>query len=110
MRIINPWTIYWISRLDIIQGVALIILILSVASLAAAILLETDWNKFPVKYKRWLVIAIVASALVAMFIPDEKTAIEMVLADKITYEAVEDAYGKIEESAERIIEVMKEED
>lgn len=111
MRIINPWTIYWITRLESI-GVALIVVALGLAVTAFCTAMFSDINGHDIpkdKIKKYLVGAIILLIL-AVFVPSEQTAIEMAIADKVTYETADNTLEKIEEVADHIIDRIKEEE
>lgn len=111
MRIISPWTIYWITRLEAI-GVALIVVALGLAATAFCDAMFSDINGRDIpkdKIKKLLVGAIILLIL-AVFVPSERTAIEMLIADNITYETVDETLERIEEVADHVIDKIKEEE
>lgn len=110
MRIINPWAIYWITRLEPI-GVTLAVVAAGLAVAALLTAMHSDINGHDIpkgKIKKLLVGAVILSIL-AVFLPSEQTAIEMLIADNVTYETVDEALERIEETADHIIDKIKEE-
>lgn len=110
MRIISPWTIYWLGRLDAI-GVTIVVAVggLVVAALLTAMFNDINGHDIPKgKIKKYLVGAVILSIL-AVFVPSKQTAIEMIIADNVTYETVDEALERIEEVADHIIGEIKEE-
>ena len=111
MRIINPWTIYWITRLEAI-GVTLVVVALCLVGAAFCVAMFNDINGNDIpkgKIKKLLVGALILAVL-AIFVPSEQTAIEMLIADNVTYETVDEALERIEEVADHVIDKIKEEE
>lgn len=111
MRIISPWTIYWISRLDDIRA-AIIIAAAALVIAALTVVMISDINCKDVpkgKIKKLLIAAAIVSML-ELIVPNTRTAIEMVIADNVTYETVDDTLEKIEEVADHAIDKIKEEE
>lgn len=117
MRIVSPWAVYWITRLDnfiVIFAVGAFLLGFASAVLAAAILLDRDnlgddGIKRTKKYLKTLLIAFGICLFGLAFTPSTKEAIEMVIADNVTYESVDNTLEKIGELADHIIGEIKEE-
>lgn len=110
MRIISPWTIYWISRLDDIR-VAIVIAAGALVTAAFVVAMVNDVNGHDIpmgKIKKLLIGAAIMSML-ELVVPSTRTAIEMVIADKVTYEAADEALERIGELADHIIGEIKEE-
>ena len=104
MRIVNPWTIYWITGLEAI-GVTLV-----VVAFCVAMFNDINGRDIPKgKIKKLLAGALILAVL-AIFVPSEQTAIEMIIADNVTYESVDEALVRIEETADHIIDKIKEEE
>jgi NADH:ubiquinone oxidoreductase subunit 6 (subunit J) len=111
MRIISPWTIYWISRLDDIR-VAIVVAAgaLVIAAFTVAMINDINCTHAPKgKIKKLLIAAAIVSML-ELVVPSTRTAIEMVIADKVTYEAADEALERIGEVADHIIGEIKEEE
>lgn len=111
MRIISPWTIYWINRLDAI-GITIVVVALGLAIAAFLVAMFNDINGHDIpkgKINKLLAGAVILSIL-AIFVPSSKTALEMVIADNVTYETVDEALERIEEVADHIIDKIKEEE
>lgn len=117
MRIVSPWAVYWITRLDnfiVIFAVGAFLLGFASAILAAAIFfdwdcLDDDGLKRAKKCLKSLAIALGVCLLGLAFTPSTKEAIEMVIADNVTYESVDNTLEKIEEVTDHIIDKIKEE-
>lgn len=112
MHIIEPWTIYWISRLDAILGIAVAgaLFIIGVVVIdMISYLSESKHYLLPSKASRAAaIVGMIFFIAIGVALPDKATAIQMVLADKLTYDAVEDTYEKLTETADRIVKMMKE--
>lgn len=109
MRIINPWTIYWITRLEAIGVTLVVALGLVGAAFCVAMFNDINGNGIPKgKIKKYLIGALIL-VILSIFIPSEQTAIEMLIADNVTYESVDEALERIEEVADHIIGEIKEE-
>ena len=110
MRIISPWTIYWITRLEAI-GVTLAVVAFFLVGAAFCVVLCNDFDahKIPKGKIKKLLVGAVILAVLAIFTPSEQTAIEMLIADNVTYETVDEALERIEEVADHIIGEIKEE-
>ena len=118
MRIISPWAVYWITRLDNF-AVAFVVgtFILGFCSIAIAMFLffehdslDDDDIKRVKKYLKTMLIAFGICLAGSVFTPTTKEAIEMVIADKVTYEAADEALERIGEVADHIIGEIKEEE
>ena len=111
MRIISPWTIYWITRLEAI-GVTLVVAALCLVGGAFCVAMFSDINGNGIpkdKIKKMLAGAVILAVLAA-FVPSERTAIEMLIADNVTYETVDKALERIGEVADHVIDKIKEEE
>lgn len=117
MRIISPWAVYWITRLDnfiAIFAVGALLLGFASAILGAFILLE--WSSLDddeinraKKCLKPLLIVFGVCLFGLAFTPSTKEAIEMVIADNVTYETVDNTLERIEEVADHVIDKIKEE-
>lgn len=117
MRIISPWAVYWITRLDnfvLLFAVGAFLLGFASAILAAGILL--DWNcldddgmKQMKKCLKTMLIIFGICLFGLAFTPSSKEAIEMVIADNVTYESVDNTLERIEEVTDHVIDKIKEE-
>lgn len=110
MRIINPWTIYWISRLDDIR-IAIVVAAgaLVIAAFTLAMISDINFAHIPKDKIKKLLIAAAIVSMLELIVPSTRTAIEMVIADKVTYETADTTLEKIEEAADHIIDRIKEE-
>ena len=111
MRIISPWTIYWISRLDDIR-VAIVVTAgaLVIAAFTLAMISDISCAHIPKDKIKKLLIAAAIVSMMELIVPSTRTAIEMVIADKVTYEAADEALERIGELADHIIGEIKEEE
>lgn len=117
MRIISPWAVYWITRLDnfvLIFAVGAFLLGFASAVVGACILfdcsvLDDDGLKQAKKWLKSLLIAFGICLFGLAFTPSSKEAIEMVIADNVTYETVDNTLERIEEVADHVIDKIKEE-
>lgn len=111
MHIIEPWTIYWISRLDTLLAIAVtaaLILIGVVVLDMFSYMSESKHCLLPGRASRAVaIVGIIFFVAIGVALPDKATAIQMVLADKLTYDAVEDTYEKLIDTAEKIVEMME---
>ncbi len=114
--IINPYWFYWIKVADTIKGIsicAMVIFLIAAIILAATAHIDymfEDNNERDAK-KKVLFICIVGlflSALVCIFVPSEKTLIEMQIAKLATRNNVDLTIDKIKEIVDYIINAMKE--
>lgn len=111
MRIINPWTIYWISRLDDIRAAIIIAAAaLVIAAFTVAMISDINCKDVPKGKIKKLLIAAAIVWMLELIVPNTRTAIEMVIADKVTYEAADEALERIGEVADHIIGEIKEEE
>jgi len=118
MRIISPWAVYWITRLDnfvVVFAVGAFLLGFASAVVGACILF--DWNCLDddgmKQAKKWLKSLLIAFGICLFglaFTPTSKEAIEMVIADNVTYETVDNTLERIEEVADHVIDKIKEEE
>ena len=117
MRIISPWAVYWITRLNnfaVAFGIGTFILGICSVFLALFLLFENDSLddddiKRVKKYLKIMLISFGICLVGSIFTPTTKEAIEMVIADNVTYETVDDTLEKIEEVADHVIDKIKEE-
>lgn len=111
MHIVDPMTIYWISKLDVIAGASIIACIVGVALIAFDLLrLDID-NKHLIPnlaVRILIIIATVVCLIIGIMVPDKDTAIQMLLADKLTYETIESTYETLIETSDHIVKMMKE--
>lgn len=116
MRIISPWAVYWITRLDnfvVIFAVGAFILGFASIALAGFILFETCLDDDDIKKVKKCLKTILAVFGICVFglafTPSSKEAIEMIIADNVTYETVDNTLERIEEVADHVIDKIKEE-
>ena len=118
MRIVSPWAVYWITRLDnFVVIFAIGAFLLGFASLILGAFILFDWNcldddgiKQAKKCLKSLLIVFGICLFGLVFIPTSKEAIEMVIADNVTYETVDNTLERIEEVADHVIDKIKEEE
>ena len=118
MRIVSPWAVYWITRLDnfiVIFAVGSFILGFASTVLAFGIWLDMtnlgdDGIKQAKKCLKSLLVVFGICLFGLVFIPTSKEAIEMVIADNVTYETVDNTLERIEEVADHVIDKIKEEE
>ena len=114
MYIINPMTFYWLSVLDAIRT---LLLVVSIIGVAAAVVLplvfcaESCWDKDEKKkYIKALIavlIVLFVSILLVVFIPSKQTMIEMMVAKYATTENAEWTVDALKSAVDYIVEAMK---
>lgn len=111
--IINPSIFYWMNVLDSVRGVALIILLLSIACLIIALILyfiDVDEEDEVAKIYRKLMfisgIITVINIIIIIFIPDKRTSMEMLIARTATYENTQLTVQGIKEIVDYIIQAI----
>ena len=117
MKIISPWAVYWITRLNnfaVAFGVGTFILgfcsiVLAVFFFVENDSLDDDDVKQVKKCLKTMLIAFGICLVGSIFTPTTKEAIEMVIADNVTYETVDNTLERIEEVADHVIDKIKEE-
>lgn len=113
MKIVNPWLIYWITRCDAIVTLALIAAIVGgILAIFFAIFALVEWDEdkrkaYKKAVKMSLIVCLVGS-LVTTFVPDKQTCIEMLIADKVTYESVDAGIDAVKEATDYICDKIKE--
>lgn len=118
MRIVSPWAVYWITRLDnfvVIFAVGAFLLGFASAILAAALFFDWDClgDDGINRAKKWLKTTLIVFGICLFglaFTPSSKEAIEMAIADNVTYETVDNTLERIEEVADHVIDKIKEEE
>ena len=115
MRIISPWAVYWITRLDnfvVTFGVGTFILGFCSVAMTIFLLVEDSLSDDDVKQaKKFLKSILIAFGIFlvgSILTPSSKEAIEMIIADNVTYETVDDTLERIEEVADHVIDKIKE--
>ena len=114
--IINPYWFYWIEVADTIKGIsigAMVVFLIAAIILAATAhndYMFEDNNEGDAKKKVLFIciVGLVLSALVCIFVPSEKTLIEMQIAKLATHNNVDLTIDKIKEIVDYIINAMKE--
>lgn len=85
--IISPWLIYWAGRIDMIQGVCLIVgIIVTIYAMIATLAVMTDDNKDKESVKAVKIIVCMALILdiLGTFLPTEKEIYAMYAAEHLT--------------------------
>ena len=113
--IVNPAIFYWMSVLDSLKGVSVALLVLSVISIVFLIAIfsidgwswdEEDKERFK-KIKRIVVILLTVTSLIVIFVPGEKTVVEMLIAKFATVENAGMTIDAIKGIVDYIVEAMK---
>ena len=115
--IISPWFFYLLS---ISTGIKILFGVITLIFIGATVfkLIESDDYvpgsevlKLTLKRVKGFFIAAVVFAILTILVPDDKTCVQMLIADNITYErlevvgkTVEDIYGDILDFANKIVE------
>ena len=115
--IISPWFFYLLSistGIKILFGVITLIFIgATVVKLidADSYVHESEGMKSAFKRAKEFFIAAIVFAILTILVPDDKTCVQMLIADNITYErlevvgkTVEDIYGDILDFANNLVE------
>ena len=85
--IVSPWLIYWAGRIDMIQGVCLIVgIIVTIYAMIATLAVMTDDNKDKESVKAVKIIVCMALILdiLGTFLPTEKEIYAMYAAEHLT--------------------------
>lgn len=113
MRIVNPWLIYLITRCDAIAALAMVVAV--VCGLVAIICLigrfvewEEDTREGLLKALKICVTVCIVASFIAVIVPDKQTCIEMMIADKVTYESVDAGIDAVKEATDYICDKIKE--
>lgn len=109
MKIIDPWMIYLASRADALIAFSAILTMLSIAAIFLLWLAKHEgaFAEKEDKYSRLVRLAVagtVVGLVLAMALPDKETCIEMLIADRITYETVGSGFEKIREVVDYVFE------
>lgn len=109
MRIVNPWLIYWITRFDTILTFAMVVAIISgivtiICLIGGIVDDEEDIRKGLQKSMKICITICIVSSFIAVLVPSKQTCIEMMIADKVTYETVD----AVKEAADYVVEKVKE--
>ena len=115
--IISPWFFYLLS---ISTGIKILFGVITLIFIGATVfkLIESDDYvpgsevlKLTLKRVKGFFIAAVVFAILTILVPDDKTCVQMLIADNITYErlevvgkTVEDIYGDILDFANNLVE------
>lgn len=113
--IINPSWFYWIEVADCIKGCALvaaIILLIAVIILAIVAKISDDFGetkeaKVQRKVLLYCLIGLAVSAAVVIFVPSKRTLIEMMIAQKATYDNVSWTIEQVKEAVDYIVTAIK---
>lgn len=113
MRIVNPWVIYWITRCDVILTFAMVTA--AICGVIAIICLigrfvewEEDTRKALAKGVKICATICAISSFIAVLVPSKQTCIEMLIADKVTYESVDAGIDAVKEATDYICDKIKE--
>ena len=120
MQIINPWIFYLIELLTNINTI-LNIFIFIIGSLLLTLIIiyflncdYCDEDNDTIKYiKSWIkkgIIGLIITGLFVIIIPTKETAYQMLVANYVTYENVENASNIIKDSVDYIFEKLDEEE
>jgi hypothetical protein len=115
--IISPWFFYLLS---VSTGIKMLFGVITLIFIGATVfkLIESDDYvpgsevlKLTLKRVKGFFIAAVVFAILTILVPDDKTCVQMLIADNITYErlevvgkTVEDIYGDILDFANKMVE------
>ena len=115
--IISPWFFYLLS---VSTGIKILFGVITLIFIGATVfkLIESDDYvpgsevlKLTLKRVKGFFIAAVVFAILTILVPDDKTCVQMLIADNITYErlevvgkTVEDIYGDILDFANKMVE------
>ena len=115
--IISPWFFYLLS---ISTGIKMLFGVITLIFIGATVfkLIESDDYvpgsevlKLTLKRVKGFFIAAIVFAILTILVPDDKTCVQMLIADNITYErlevvgkTVEDIYGDILDFANNLVE------
>lgn len=114
--IINPAWFYWANVADMLEAVSIVLFIISAVSfviIGAMVLATKDFGEEDNGYKtakrlfKLCCVVLVSVGLLAVFIPDKKTLIEMQIARYATYENAEITIDTIKGAVDYIVEAMK---
>lgn len=119
--IISPWLIYWISRLDVVQTIAIVTTVTCLGATVVSALELICSNKGEKKvfmrgimYKAVRVFAV--AVLILVLVPNKEEALAIYVASKVTPasiqvvgESADKAADKVVEKIIRIIDATKEE-
>lgn len=113
MQIVNPWLIYLITRCDAILTFAMFAAAtcgigMIVCFIGRFIEWEEDTRKAFAKGLKICATVCVVSSFIAMLVPSKQTCIEMMIADKVTYETVDAGIDAVKEAADYVVEKVKE--
>jgi hypothetical protein len=113
MHIVNPWMIYLITRCDAILTFALVTAVISGGATIICLFGRfLEWEEdtregFKKAFKTCMTICVV-STFIAVLIPSKQTCIEMMIADKVTYESVDAGIDAVKEAADYVCDKIKE--
>ena len=113
--IINPSWFYWIEVSDCIKGCAIgaaVILLIAAIILAIVAKLDDDFDEHgsanaKLKVLIYCLVALAVCIAVIIFVPSKKTLIEMMIAQKATYDNVSWTVDQIKEIVDYIITAFK---
>ncbi len=119
MPVINPWIFYAIYVAEGVAFLAALIAIIAGLAYAAAKMIslfnyysgedDEDYIKIREIYKTFGTVALVA-AILAIFVPGEKTITKMIVAQNVTYERAEAATDVVQTVYEDIMSLLEEEE
>lgn len=112
--VISPWLIYWAGRIDMVQGICLIVgIIVTIYAMIATLAVMTDDNKDKESVKAVKIIVCMALILdiLGTFLPTEKEIYAMYAAEHITPANIK-ATGELADKAidkliEKIVKASK---
>ena len=110
--IIDPRVFYWIDVINDLEGVCVVLLILSgIGSIILFAFSCEEWDKdVACRLKKWCAVSTVLSVvliLAVIFIPDRKTMIEMLIAKHATMENTELCVQTIKDLVDYIVNAMQ---
>lgn len=105
--IVSPWLIYWAGRIDMIQGICLIVgIIVTIYAMIATLAVMTDDNKDKESVKAVKIIVCMALILdiLGAFLPTEKEIYAMYAAEHITPANIEATGELADKAVDKLIE------
>lgn len=105
--IISPWLIYWAGRIDMIQGICLIVgIIVTIYAMIATLAVMTDNNKDKESVKAVKIIVCTALVLdmLGAFLPTEKEIYAMYTLEHITPANIKATGDFADKAVDKLIE------
>lgn len=113
--IVDPAIFYWISVLDSLKTVSIVLMIISIVCAFICVAMfctnndwwdEEDMTKFK-RFARVLTAVFAISVLLVVFVPSEKTMTEMLIAKFATVENANWTLETVKNAVDYIVEAMK---